>query len=152
MAGFVTSDLKEWSKQEVENVVIALSAEAGLPYQAAADKKDRDRIAAGVALIKDEDRCAQCHKFHDAGEVGSAPDLTGYGSQAWTEGMIGQPGAEKFYGENNDRMPAFAEHPAEPHKNILTPAQIGMLAEWLRSSPDGETSDSEVAAKSAAKE
>ena len=68
MVDFVKKTLPEWKPTEIENAIIALSAEAHLPEQAEIDARDKDRIAAGVALIKDEERCGGCHKFHDAGQ------------------------------------------------------------------------------------
>ncbi|HEY1785130.1 MAG TPA: c-type cytochrome, partial [Pirellulales bacterium] len=132
MSKFVKEDLKDWKKDEIENVIIALSAEAHLPEQAEMDARDKDRIAAGVKLIKDDGRCAQCHVFYDAGSAGSAPELTGYGSRKWLTAFISNPAAERFYGENNDRMPAFADHPPGSPQNELGQQAIELLADWLR--------------------
>ena len=132
MVNFVTGDLKDWKKAEIENVIIALSAEAGLRSQAKADKADAARIAAGQELIKDEARCAQCHKFHDAGAEGSAPDLTGYGSKQWLTDFISNPDHERFYGGNNDRMPAFAAGPPGTTSNLLSPKTLGLIVDYLR--------------------
>ena len=74
-------------------------------------------VAAGAALIKDQAGCTNCHHFHDEGSLGSAPDLTGYGSREWLIGMISNPEHERFYGDKNDRMPAFAAGDnAEQHR------------------------------------
>jgi ubiquinol-cytochrome c reductase cytochrome b subunit len=132
MAGYVTDSLSEWTTVDRENVVIALSAEAALLSQTAADARDAGRIEAGRKLIANTDHCASCHKFHDAGELGSAPDLTGYGSREWLLGMIGNPGAERFYHESNDRMPAFAEHSDDSPQNMLTSRTLDLLVDWLR--------------------
>ena len=79
--------------------------------------------------MKDSDRCAECHHFHDANaDATDAPDLTGYGSQDWLAAMIGDPAHARFYGKKNDRMPSFAKR--------LTPKEIGFLAEWLRGEID----------------
>ena len=146
MVGFVTDTLPEWKSEDVHDAALALSAEAGLPSQAEADKRDAAAIEAGRKLIENEDHCAGCHKFRDAGELGSAPDLTGYGSREWLIGMISDPKHERFYGDNNDRMPAFAEHPDNPAQNMLTARQIEMLADWLRGEwyepPDGKADSS----------
>jgi quinol-cytochrome oxidoreductase complex cytochrome b subunit/mono/diheme cytochrome c family protein len=132
MAGFVNDTMSEWSKEDVENVVIALSAEAGLKSQIAADKKDAERIAAGRKLIENEENCVMCHKFHDQGELGMAPDLTGYGSRAWLIGMISDPKHERYYRDANDRMPAFAAHGKNSPENILSQQSIELIADWLR--------------------
>lgn len=128
MAGFVRDDLKSWPKEEVESVVMALSAEASLKSQAAADQKEQQRIEAGRALIRDDSRgCVMCHKFHDAGESESRPDLTNYGSRQWLIDFISNPSHPRFYpGEANDRMPAFGE------QKLLSPEEIGVIADWLR--------------------
>jgi ubiquinol-cytochrome c reductase cytochrome b subunit len=131
MVGFVTDTLSGWPAEEVSQVVAALSCEAGLKSQAAADKKDAERIEAGRKLIADGERCASCHHFREAGELGSAPDLTGYGSREWIAGMISDPKHERFYREDNDRMPSFAAN-QDPARNTLSARQIGLLADWLR--------------------
>ena len=137
MVRFVREDLKQWKPEEVEAVVAALSAQAQLPAQTELDTRDRDKIAAGIKLIKDEDRCSQCHKFEDAGSLGSAPELTGYGSRAWLTGFISNPTAENYYGDHNDRMPAFASQPAGSPQNLLSAEALSMLVDWLRRDTDG---------------
>ncbi|HEV3137805.1 MAG TPA: cytochrome b N-terminal domain-containing protein [Pirellulales bacterium] len=132
MVGFVNETLKDWPPEEVRNVVIALSAEAQLKRQAGEDRKDAARVEAGRKLIAQGERCVQCHKFHEAGELGSAPDLTGYGSREWLVGMISNPKHERFYGDNNDRMPIFAEHPGDAPENMLPAHAIGLIVDWLR--------------------
>jgi ubiquinol-cytochrome c reductase cytochrome b subunit len=116
---------------DVERAILALSAEAELPAQRAIDEEDADRIKTGRALIVGELGCTDCHKFHGSGET-EAPDLTGYGSRDWLMGMIANPSDERFYGENNDRMPAFAAHADAPELNQLTGQELGLLVDWLR--------------------
>ncbi|HWC89016.1 MAG TPA: cytochrome bc complex cytochrome b subunit [Pirellulales bacterium] len=129
MAGFVKGDLKKLKPQQIEQIVVALSAEAQLRSQAAEDAKDGATIAAGRKLIQQQ--CTDCHKFHDAGELGSAPDLTGYGSYEWMLGMISRPESDRFYDGNNDRMPSSAAF-KEPERNRLNPLELEMLVHWLR--------------------
>lgn len=133
MVSFVQGDeFKALSAEERKQIVVALSAEAHLKAQVADDEKAAAEIAAGAALIKDKAGCTNCHRFGDAGDLGSAPDLSGYGSREWLLGMISNPAHERFYGEKNDRMPAFAagENPTE-HR--LTPVELGLIVDWLRS-------------------
>jgi len=141
MVGYVTGSLQDharWTSRQIDDVVAALSAEADLPEEqeaADADKAaNQAAIQAGRALIQDPDRCAQCHRFHDTSvELGSAPDLTGYGSRQWLTDFISNPAHERFYGvDGNDRMPAFAADAKHPEKNLLTPEEIGYLVNWLR--------------------
>jgi len=119
------SDLEDDEKEDVRRIAMVLSSQAGLPAQAAADARDAEKIAAAAELLFDYG-CTDCHKFRDEGSLGDAPDLTGYGSPEWTAAVIGNPAHPRFYGEKNDRMPAYAE------EDILTARQIELIANWLR--------------------
>jgi len=132
MVGFVHDTLSGWPPEETQSLILALSAEAGLKSQAEADRKDAERIEAGRKLIADGERCASCHKFRESGELGSAPDLTGYGSRDWLLGMISNPKGERYYRDENDRMPSFAEHPGNTPANILDARSLGLIVDWLR--------------------
>lgn len=132
MVGFVKDEIPQWEKEDIDNVVIALSAEAKLKSQSADDNRDAEKIAAGQAILKAEERCASCHKFHDAGELGAAPDLTGFGSEAWLSEFISNPTAERFYGDNNDRMPCFALGPPDSPGNTLSPKTLKLIVDYLR--------------------
>lgn len=134
MVGYVEdmlSDLAEDEQEEIESLAIALSAEADLPAQREADAKDEDRIEEGREFISDLYGCTDCHKFHDAGSLGGAPDLTGYGSREWVIGIIRNPEHHRFYPDTNDRMPAYAPSD-DPGENILTLTDVGLIADWLR--------------------
>ena len=116
----------EWLKKVQADVIIALSAEAKLKSQTAADAKDASVIAAGRELIKGDIACTDCHAYGSPDEDATAPDLTGYGSRDWLMAFISNPAHPKFYGKRNDRMPAFAED------KILDAKAIGLIADWLR--------------------
>ena len=75
--------------------------------------------------------CADCHKIGDAGDLGSAPDLTGYGSPNWLQEFISNPEHERFYPDTNDRMPAFADSD-DITQNRLSPIELDLLVRWLR--------------------
>ena len=60
------------------------------------------------------------------------PDLTHYASRDWLINIISNPAGPRFYGEKNDRMPAFAADEKDPTKNILTRKQIELIVDWLR--------------------
>jgi len=126
------ADQTDEEKKELESAVMALSAEAALVGQRQADAQDAQRIRAGRKLLVDDYGCTDCHKFHDKGKLGGAPDLTGYGSREWLIGIIGNPAHKRFYGQRNERMPVYAEFPEEPAKNILSSKAIELLADWLR--------------------
>lgn len=121
----------EETHEDMMTAAIALSAQAKLTSQIALDAKDAERIKEGNELIADDLGCADCHKFGKTGRFGDSPDLTGYGSREWTIGIIKNPAHKRFYGKNNDRMPAYAETDNEA-ANLLTNANIGILADWLR--------------------
>lgn len=106
-------------------VIAALSAEAGLTSQHEVDKRDTALIAAGRLILRDTKAgCAECHKFYEAGK--DSPDLTGYGSAEWMKSFISDPAHERFFGDNNDRMPSFG-----PEKS-LSDKEIRMVVEWIR--------------------
>ena len=58
--------------------------------------------------------------------------MTGYGSREWTIGIISNPAHKRFYGDGNDRMPAYAEDTNQPANNILRSREIELLTDWLR--------------------
>jgi ubiquinol-cytochrome c reductase cytochrome b subunit len=138
MAAWVVENIGEYETEDLEDlrkVVIALSAEAKLPAQQEADQRDAEAIAEGRELLTDVMGCIDCHKFHDAGDAGIAPDLTGYGSREWLIGMISNPSQERFYGHVDadvQPMPAFATDPDRPLENRLRPHEVGLIADWLR--------------------
>ena len=70
--------------------------------------------------------------FADEGEVGNAPDLTGYASREWLTAFLSNPADKRFYGDKNDRMPAFALHPNDPTANRISPQELAVLVSWLR--------------------
>jgi ubiquinol-cytochrome c reductase cytochrome b subunit len=142
MVGFVNDYIREPAaalegeelaafRKKVEDVVHTLSAEANLAYQEAGDADAvSERIAAGRAILIDDLACTGCHKFHDEGALGSAPDLTGYASREWLQAFISDPAHERFYRDTNDRMPAFA--PGDPAAARLTADELEILVSWLR--------------------
>jgi ubiquinol-cytochrome c reductase cytochrome b subunit len=132
MVGYVQGDeFKALSEAQRHEITVALSAEAKLPAQAKSDAQDAATITAGAALIQQAAGCTNCHHFHDAGDLGTAPDLTGYGSREWLLGMISNPEHERFYGDKNDRMPAFAAGD-DPSQNRLSSQELELIVDWLR--------------------
>ena len=127
MVKFVLEDVADLlaypeDKAALETVIVALAAESGLDVDL-----DEKTIEEGRTILKENDvvTCLDCHKFH--GEGGKkGPDLSGWGSRKWLYEMIDDPTADKHYGKDNDRMPAFGA------SEQLTPKQIGMLVDWLR--------------------
>ncbi len=129
MSDYVKEDIANFAAEDkalLQQTIVALSAEAGLKAQKESDERDAQVIELGkTALVGDRMGCMECHKFHDAGEE-TAPDLTGYGSREWLVAFITNPEHERFYGDRNDRMPAFGE------EKSLTSQEIGLVADWIR--------------------
>lgn len=130
MVKFVKKTVPKFTAEEkvqLEKVIAALSAEAHLKSQKDVDQRDMVLIEEGRKLIaSDTMRCTDCHQFRKKDEEATAPDLTGYGSRDWLVGIIANPEHERFYGNKNDRMPAFRD------KNIMDDNSISILADWLR--------------------
>ena len=107
-----------------------------LAIAAVADRRVPLLVVAGQILVRQEDVAMAKPLlagmgFGDPQPIGcagdgSGPDLTGYASREWMIEFIKNPAHEKFYGDKNDRMPLFGE------KGELTPRQIEMIVDWLR--------------------
>jgi len=125
-------------KEEIRAVSAALAAESKIEGRMLFETPNlpRDKLAAllkkGQEVLKDEGKCAGCHKFHDVGDFGVAPDLTGYGSREWLRELIADPSHERFYADQNDRMPSFAKDRQNAKNNQLTEHELDMLVSWLR--------------------
>jgi len=130
MARFVTrglAQLDDAERVDLAKVVLAVSAEAGLPYQAESDEAEAQVIEEGRALISSEAiNCTRCHTFGDMIGDDDVPVLTGWGSREWMLGILHDPSAPQYYGEDNDGMPLFGVD------EILTEVQMGLVVDWLR--------------------
>lgn len=135
MAEFVTETIAGYDdadRAKLSRAIKALSAEAALRSQVEVDRRDALEIEDGKLFLtarKGEEKglnCTRCHKYGDKGKLGKAPDLTGYGSREWVVSFIADPAHERFYREENDRMPRFGA------QSILETRKIELIAEWLR--------------------
>jgi ubiquinol-cytochrome c reductase cytochrome b subunit len=137
----IAAEEREVASEALLKVADALWLEAGTTKQVhpqgmadleARAEEGRELITGGLTdIVPNGMSCVDCHKFHDAGELGAAPDLTGYMSRQWMIEFIKNPAAERFYGDRNDRMPAFAPHD-DPRMNQLDDHTIGLIVDWLR--------------------
>lgn len=125
------TDPDQWTKQEIDAVITALVAEADIEQLDPENNELQAQLELGRELLKDTDRCAQCHKFYEDNDDAYGPDLTGYRSRQWTIDFIKDPTHERFYGDSNDRMPAYGKNP-DPKNNILTQREIELMVDWLR--------------------
>ncbi|MBV9948688.1 MAG: c-type cytochrome, partial [Myxococcales bacterium] len=97
----------------------------------AAENKDPKHDAAGAKIIADG--CTSCHLFRgqtdDTDSIG--PELSGWGSTAWTRAQIANPGtnatyrAEALNPERKRHMPRFDDK--------LESDDLTLLASWVRS-------------------
>src|SRR5260370_25899903 len=119
MATWLKQNAEALKDLDIDAIATALSAQSQLQTQRESDGKDADLIRRGIGLI--EQNCTRgCHKFGEHGQLGLAPDLTGYGSYEWMLGLISDPTHERFYRQENDRMPSFAKDLAHPENNNIS--------------------------------
>jgi ubiquinol-cytochrome c reductase cytochrome b subunit len=116
--------LQQLGKAKLEELIAALAAEA--------QKDGPEEVDEDTELLFDDLGCSGCHKFYNTGDLGSAPDLTGYGSKEWLVGIIVNPEDERFYPDSNDGMPGYHVFPDAAEKNLLTKEQIEQLADLVR--------------------
>jgi ubiquinol-cytochrome c reductase cytochrome b subunit len=121
----VEDDEKQELRTQRHKIAVALAAERSGP------ESDDPLVAEGIELLIGDLACTDCHRFHDEGDLGSAPDLTGYGSAEWLFALISNPEHERFYPDTNDRMPAFGATEDDPSGGTLTSEQIDLLIRWL---------------------
>lgn len=114
-------------EENIRFVSYALAHEAGMLRE----QYPQEWVESGRKAIVEEFSCVDCHKFHDDGSLGMAPDLTGYASREWLREFISDPEHERFYPDTNDRMPAFAAN-GDPAANRLSPQELELLVAWLR--------------------
>jgi ubiquinol-cytochrome c reductase cytochrome b subunit len=112
--------------EQLRKVIMAVSAEARLESQSTQDKSDQKSIAEGAGFLRDAMRCTECHQFGKADEDATAPNLTKYGSKEWLRGLLQNPAHTDYYGERNDRMPAFGD------KQIMSDSEMNLVIDWLR--------------------
>jgi ubiquinol-cytochrome c reductase cytochrome b subunit len=118
-------------KKKIEDVSFALANEAGMIRETAADTPARVEAGREAIVAEEPFACITCHKFRDQGELGVAPDLTGYASHDWLTAFITNPAHERFYPETNDRMPAFGATEGKPAAR-LSNEDLKLLVDWLR--------------------
>lgn len=134
----VDDDQRKIVEAAFMKIAAALSAEAQLPAQVESDQQYAEMIAAGRELIEggladileSGASCTDCHSFGEMQDIGS-PVLDGYMSREWLIDFISNPADERFYGDMNDRMPAFAPHD-DPRLNQLDQKSLELIVDWLR--------------------
>ena len=127
--------LAKYSPKEtalLPDIARLLTDMAELPYQDSLSEDEREELLAlfynDEGDFQDGLACIDCHDIDSEGD-GYAPDLTGYGSDEWTVAFIKNPEQERFYGDENDRMPCYGRD------EKLTAEEIQILSDWIRSRP-----------------
>ncbi len=122
----------EAEKQAVAAVLAAEGDEPGDPPRLI----DPEARALGVKIVSQ--RCEACHLWKGEGDdqgSGMAPELSGYGSVAWTAAQVANPSTTKTYREKaldedlKKHMPRFDKD--------LSPADVEVLARWTRAHARG---------------
>jgi ubiquinol-cytochrome c reductase cytochrome b subunit len=85
-------------------------------------------LAAKGRTAYEKEGCDTCHSLDDDESGGTGPGLKGYASEKWLQAFIRTPGAERFYGKNNE-MDAF------PYEK-LDKNELQALISYLRSQTD----------------
>jgi ubiquinol-cytochrome c reductase cytochrome b subunit len=144
MHSFVHDNLKAPTaaeQKQLDDIVTMLVAQVGLLENLEADELARSdgSVKRGIDAFEtsfEYGACSDCHLLDEKNDIGSKsdemPDLSGYGTAEWLRAFIANPSHERFYGEGNDRMPAFAASVESPEKNSLTAHELDMLVRWLR--------------------
>ncbi len=109
-------------------LIALMASNANLKSEKALNAKDKDLIALGKKVLEENElfTCIDCHKFNGVKGSSKAVDLTDWASKQWTIDFIKNPSDKRFYGEINDRMPAYHAD------GVLTERQIEMIVEWMR--------------------
>jgi ubiquinol-cytochrome c reductase cytochrome b subunit len=130
---------ESWSPLPPDDMKAAaafLASQGDGPQQAAVPDSLRSVVARGKEIVKS--RCTACHLFEGAGDDGGqglAPELSGYGSQAWVRAQIANPASKATYREN-----ALGDHEARTARkghmprfdSELSAADLDLLATWVR--------------------
>lgn len=126
-----TAELSDEERQQLAENVKFVSYALAHEAEMLREQYPQEWVESGRKAIVEEFSCVDCHKFHDDGSLGMAPDLTGYASREWLREFISNPEHERFYPDTNDRMPAFAASD-DPAANRLSSQELDMLVAWLR--------------------
>ncbi|MBT6154309.1 MAG: DUF4405 domain-containing protein [Planctomycetaceae bacterium] len=138
------SEMATWSKdsrkamQDPKNAddvkaiyeyLASLSARPDSEYNKKLVEKGR-KIATGEEFITAGKfaSCTDCHgtlgeTFEATGEGFGYPDIADYGSKPWLTAFINDPGTDQFYGEDNNKMPAF--------KGKISDRELDLLVRWM---------------------
>lgn len=128
------ADFKPMSKGDMQAAAAFLASqgdERGEPVPDGAWRRDPAVVKKGEEIVKA--RCTACHLYKGEGDDGGqelAPELSGYGSLAWTASQIRDPSSKATYRpksvaeDRKGHMPKF--------ERDMTAQDIEVLARWVR--------------------
>jgi ubiquinol-cytochrome c reductase cytochrome b subunit len=124
-------------KSEADRAAVAASLasqgdEPGDPARAI----DAGTRAAGEKIVSD--RCTTCHLYKGDGDLEGtelAPELSRYGSVAWTRAQVANPSSAETY-RDNALDPKRKKHMPRFDKD-LSPADVDLVARWTRAHARG---------------
>ena len=102
--------------------------------------RHRDAVARALGEKIVGERCTTCHLVGGDGDdegSGSAPELAGYGSQAWTRAQVANPSSKETYRENA-LNPELKKHMPRFDKD-LSAADVDLVARWTRAHARGRS-------------
>jgi mono/diheme cytochrome c family protein len=119
----------------VASFLAAQGDERGEEVPALSPRRDPMLRQAGEAIFKKG--CITCHTFEgkgDSAKTGNAPEMSRYGSQAWTRAHVANPSSNATYraaatAEAKGQMPRFELE--------LPPDDLDLVARWTRAKARG---------------
>jgi mono/diheme cytochrome c family protein len=133
------SGFKPRPKEDMEAIAAFLASLGDEPSEAlppGALRQDTTRTARGQQIVSQA--CTSCHLYKGSGDdsdTGDAPELSGYGSVAWTVAQVKNPGTPQTYRpaaldpKVKGHMPRFDEQ--------LPAADAELVARWTRAHARG---------------
>jgi len=121
-------------RRAVATFLASLGDEAGEPPTAI----DEATRATGERIVNGA--CSTCHLYKGDGDLdGSeeAPELSGYGSIAWTRAQVANPGTDETY-RKKALDPGMKKHMPRFDQD-LSPADMDVVARWTRAHGRGMT-------------
>jgi mono/diheme cytochrome c family protein len=111
---------------------------ASLGDEAEDPPRDAAARAAGEKIVRE--RCTACHLLAGDGDdegSGMAPELSGYGSVAWTRSQVANPASPQTYREKA-LDPELKKHMPRFDKD-LSASDVDIVARWTRAHGRGQT-------------
>jgi ubiquinol-cytochrome c reductase cytochrome b subunit len=138
-------------KRDIGLIAATLSSQAKLNSRLepteGARPVDPAILSAGEKLMTGSRGCTGCHAIFNKPGVPGVPHLTDYGSTQWISGIIGNPGADRYYGKPSDRYPSQGNDRMPAYEGTLQPREIELLTAWLRGEWFEEEADNTMSGK-----